>query len=251
MNIIDSFVLDDTNMYSITKKEYKEIEHMVEYVASFARIIHQKVYIIDLIRRRFLYVSDSLPYLCEENAEEIKEMGYKFYLKYVPEEELQMLLEIHDKALAFFNQIPEEERQDYVMSYDFHLAYGYHKELIHHKLTPFRLASDGRVWLVLCSISLSARKEAGHVTMRRKGSRIYYELMMGSDRWVEKEEVELTAEEKKVLLLSARGFNMLEIATKICRSVDSVKSYKRRLFERAGVASVTEALAFVLNYGLL
>lgn len=211
------FFMERNAVYSVTEKDYEEVAHMVEDTAAFARITHQSVYIIDYFRKGFLYVSDSLAYLCEENAEKIKELGYQFYFKYVPEDELKMLLEINERGFAFFYQIPQEKRRDYVISYDFHLAYGRHKVLIHHKLTPFRLTQEGRLWLALCSVSPSARKEAGHVMMRCKGRRTYHELILGSGRWVEKEEMMLTEEEKKVLFLSARGFNMSEIASEICR----------------------------------
>ena len=69
--------------------------------------------------------------------------------------------------------------------------------------------------------------------------------------WAEKEEMALSEDERKVLLLSAQGFNMDEISGKICKSVNSVKNYKRRLFERVGVCSISEALSYATNYGLI
>ncbi|MBQ3632216.1 MAG: response regulator transcription factor, partial [Prevotella sp.] len=50
---------------------------------------------------------------------------------------------------------------------------------------------------------------------------------------------------------SAQGYTMKEISDHICRSFDTVKFYRRQLFEKLDVANITEAIAFATNYGLL
>jgi len=44
---------------------------------------------------------------------------------------------------------------------------------------------------------------------------------------------------------------MNEISDKLCIAIDTVKFYKRRLFERLNVKNITEALSFATNYKLL
>ena len=63
--------------------------------------------------------------------------------------------------------------------------------------------------------------------------------------------MELKPEEKQVLTLSSQGYTMNEIADKMCRSVDSVKFYRRNLFERLEVKNITEALSYSAIYKLL
>ena len=61
----------------------------------------------------------------------------------------------------------------------------------------------------------------------------------------------LSQQEKQVLILSAQGYTVPQIADRMCRAVDTVKTYKRALFERLGVRSITEALTVAANQGLL
>ena len=44
---------------------------------------------------------------------------------------------------------------------------------------------------------------------------------------------------------------MKEIAEKMLRSFDTVKFYRRQIFEKLDVQNITEALALAINYGLV
>ena len=54
-----------------------------------------------------------------------------------------------------------------------------------------------------------------------------------------------------MLILSAQGYTVQQIADKLCRAIDTVKTYKRAMFERLGVHSITEALTVATNLGLI
>ena len=41
------------------------------------------------------------------------------------------------------------------------------------------------------------------------------------------------------------------IAEKVCKSIDTVKFYRKQVFEKLEVENITEALSFAINYGLL
>ena len=53
----------------------------------------------------------------------------------------------------------------------------------------------------------------------------------------------LKEEELEVLRLSAAGLTMTEVADRMCRSLDSIKTYKRHAFDKLGVANITEAIS--------
>lgn len=62
---------------------------------------------------------------------------------------------------------------------------------------------------------------------------------------------QLKPKEKYVLLLCSQGLTMNEIADKMCRSIDTIKFYRRNLFEKIGTKNITEALTFATIYKLL
>jgi hypothetical protein len=89
---------------------------LIHTVEAFARVTYQSVYLIDYYKQEFLYVSDNPLFLCGHTAKEVKELGYSFYSKHVPEEEQKMLVEL---------------------SNHFHLNSGARSKLVNQQLTPY------------------------------------------------------------------------------------------------------------------
>lgn len=178
----DDFFLHSNEVGHISKEDYDKIELLVNAAKAFARSTYQCVYIIDYFHQDFIYASDNLAYLCGLEPEQLMEAGYQMYIDHVPDADLQMLLEVNKKGFDLFNELPVGDRLDYTISYDFHLTNGRHSRLIHHHLTPILLSDDGRVWLALCTVSLAATDEPGHIIMQKNGERSYSLPTMARDR---------------------------------------------------------------------
>lgn len=249
-NIGDFFIVSNS-VYNITEEDYQKIHILVNATKAFARSTHQCVYVIDYFKQNFLYVSENLAYWCGLDSDKIKSAGYQFYLDYVPEKEQQMLLEINKKGFDLFNEIPLAERLDYTISYDFHIIHGRKLRLVNHHLTPMVLTKDGHIWLALCTISMSTRNTPGYIIMKKYDSKSYYEYALEKHKWIKKEGITLSEAERDVLILSAQGYTMNDIADKLCKSVDTIKAYKRALFSKLEVKNITEALSYATNYKLL
>ena len=255
---IDDFFFDANRVVGITDEDYRRAQPYVEAARAFAQTTYQTIYIIDYHRRGFLYVSDNPLFLCGHTADEVLRMGYAFYLSHVPEEELPMLTELNRAGFRAFDDVPTADRPHCMMSYDFHITASEPSGiaadrplLINHKITPLVFAPDGRVWLALCTVSLSSHKGAGHIEFRRlgiPGKRIY---SLAAHRWQPCADVALRPEEKQVLVLAAQGYTIQEIADFLCRGTDTVKHYRRQIFQKLAAQSITEALAYATNYGLL
>jgi DNA-binding NarL/FixJ family response regulator len=124
-------------------------------------------------------------------------------------------------------------------------------KLISHHITPMVLTKEGRVWLALCTIALSARNAPGHVIMRDANSKSYYEYSLDKHMWIKQDGITLSETERDVLTLSAQGYTMNDIANKLYKSVDTIKTCKRVLFVKMGVKNIVEALSYATNYKLL
>lgn len=248
---VEDFFNDANSVRTVTDENYRDIDLLLRAVDSFSRSTYQSVYVIDYFKKGFLYVSDNPLFLCGYSPKEMLELGYSFYISNVPEEEHSMLSEINKAGFNFFNKFSVSQRRKCIISYDFHILHGQHSMLINHKLTPLVMTEDGRVWLGICVVSLSPHSDAGHIEFRVSGENCIWEYSRLSRKWKEKGKITLTPEEKDVLALSAQGCNRDEIADHMCKSVDSVKFYRRNLFEKLGVKNITEALSYATNYGLL
>lgn len=232
---------------NVTDASYAQIELLVNAAKAFARSTHQGVYIIDYFKCKLLYVSDKLASWCGESSDTMTEFGYQIYTDHISKKERSMLVEFTRSSFKLFDTFPIEERLDYTVSYDFHFINGHKRTLINHHLTPLVLTSDGRIWLALCTVAMSARSTAGNLVIRKSNADINYEYSLDNHKWIVKQNIKLNEQERDVLTLSGQGYTMNEIAGMLFRSVDTIKACKRSMFARLGVKNIAEALSFTTN----
>lgn len=251
METPSEFFIPDNEVRLPEELDYSRVDEYIRSAEAFSRSSYQSVYIIDYFRQNFLYVSPNPMFLCGLSPERVKELGYRFYLDFVPVDEQPMLLTLNKAGFTFYNDIPVSERKDWYISYDFHILNEGKQILINHKMTPLALTSDGRIWLSLCVVSASTHTEAGHIEMRHVGSSEYFEYNDTTHRWTKKQMPTLTDGEKSVLTLSIQGYTMSEIADKICLSPDTIKKYRKRIFEKLEVRNISEAIVAATNNKLI
>lgn len=251
MKKTDDFFIPDNEVRLPEELDYSRVDEYVRSAEAFSRSTYQSVYIIDYFRQNFLYVSPNPMFLCGLTPEQMIALGYQFYLKFVPEDEQTLLLDINRVEFAFYNGIPTAERKDWYISYDFHIINNGHRILINHKLTPLCLTSDGRIWLALCVVAASAHTSPGHVEIHHVGTPDFLAFNPATRRWDKKELPSLSDGEKSVIALSIQGYTMSEIADRICLSPDTVKKYRQRIFEKLGVRNISEAIAAATNSKLI
>jgi DNA-binding CsgD family transcriptional regulator len=247
----ERFFTSSNRASGITQGDYARANDYIQALKSLAKIAYESIYVIDHFKKDFLYVSDNPLFLCGLTADEVKSMGYGFYITHVPKDELDILLKISSIGFRFFNNKPIEERELFSISYDFHIINNGEKVLVNHKLTPLAMDSDGHMWLAVCCVSISNHDKPGNIEIRKIGQSSFWRYDMDLDRWITVEGVKLSIGEKEVLLLSAQGKTVEEIAKIVNRSKDSIKSRRRAIFEKLEVKSISEALAFARNYKLI
>ena len=224
------FFIKENKVDYISEEAYSSINLITDDVDAFARVTYQTVYVIDYYKQNFLYVSDNPLFLCGLTAEEVKELGYDFYINYVVPEDLPLLLEANTAGFLFYKDIPIEERKEYTISNDFHIRdkISGKKSLVSHQLTPMRLTENGQLWLALCAVRLSSNTKSGNIVIRRKNTskQWYFE----SQKWEEVLRPKLSNKEIEVLKFSAMGYTVSEIADKVLRSQGTYKNVSKRYF---------------------
>lgn len=248
---VGDFFLLNNSVGHITEQDYNNATFIINAAKAFSRSTYQCVYIIDYFKKGFVYVSDNISKLCGQPADKIKDFGYELYIKHVPQKEQEMLKEINKKGFDLFETIPIGERSEFTMQYDFHITNDRKNHLVHHTLTPLTLARDGKIWLALCTISMSSRSSYGHIIMKKEGAKTYFEYTLEGHKWIEKSVITLSEMERNVLWLSTQGFTMTEIAERLFKSIDTIKSCKRNLFSKLGAKNIAEALYHAVNYRLI
>lgn len=231
--------------------DYSDIDLYIQTAQAFARGIYHPVFIIDYCRRNILYASDNFMYLCGMTHEEFKEQGSHLYFDKVPEEEKPMLAEIINKSMDLMYSLPMEVRPKITISYYVSLMKDRRKRLVLQKFTPLRFTNDGKLWLMLCTISVSSRKKPGMPIIREMGDHDFYFYSLEKHEWFRREGFTLTEMEKDILQYSSQGYTMKEIADAMHKSEDAIKSIKRVLFAKLNVRSITEAVFAAINHDLI
>ncbi|MDE6395851.1 MAG: helix-turn-helix transcriptional regulator, partial [Muribaculaceae bacterium] len=244
---IDDFFIPDNEIKLPDELDYSRVNEYINSAEAFSRSTYQSVYIIDYFKQNFLYVSQNPMFLCGLSPDEVRKLGYRFYFEFVPEDERKLLLDINEAGFSFYNRLPVEERYKWCIQYDFHVLHNNHPILVNHKLTALTLTSDGRVWLALCVVSASAHTTPGHIEMHRVGSPDFFEYNRLTRRWCRRTMPTLTDGEKSVITLSIQGYTMTEIADKMCLSPETIKKYRKQIFEKLGVRNISEAIMYATN----
>lgn len=65
--------------------------------------------------------------------------------------------------------------------------------------------------------------------------------------WRRSDKPTLTERETEVLRLHAQGLTIIQIAKRLHVAPDTVKYYRRRIFERLNVSNMVEALSYAVN----
>ncbi|WP_272149803.1 helix-turn-helix transcriptional regulator [Tenacibaculum aiptasiae] len=236
----------------VSEEDQKQAINYLESIDAFARTTYKSLYVIDYEKKGFDYVSDNPLLLCGNTAEEVKKMGYAFYFKHVIESDLELLLKINTIGFEFYERVPMEERKNYTISYDFHLVNKKgEKTLINHKMTPLFMTSEGKLWKAIAIVSLSSENKSGNIKVTNKKDNKVYHYDLKGDFWKETESTKLTNREKEILKHSTRGYTINEIAEAIYVSPDTVKFHRKKLFEKLGVANISEAITYTTNNKLI
>ncbi len=251
MTDVKDFFTRSKETHNAPTYDPKVLSTLIFSVDAFARMTYQSIYLIDYYKNDFLYVSDNPLFLCGHTAMEVKDMGYSFFLKHVPENEQKMLAELSNngyKIFDFFDDL-EDKKQCY-MSCDFHLKSEAGSTLINHQVTPVLFTNEGKIWIGMCIVSLSSHKTAGHVEFHKKGLSHHWKYSNDKYQWKKYESISLKEKELEVLRFSATGLSMVEIANRMCRSLDCIKYYKRNAFEKLKATNITEAISKATLYKL-
>ena len=222
-----------------------------EVIYAYERTTYSSIYTIDYEKKSFEYVSENPLFLCGHSVEEVRQMGYSFYYRYVDKNDLDLLLKINKIGFDFFEKLPIADRRLFTISYDFNLHSEGQKILVNQKLTPIYLTESGKIWKALCVVSLSTKKRAGNISIYKKGSNYlsYYDLE--EERWKSKEAILLSDREKQIIQLSIRGFTINEIAVEMFVSPETIKFHRKKIFNKMEVTNMSEAIFYAANNKLL
>ncbi len=98
-------------------------------------------------------------------------------------------------------------------------------------------------------LTYSTRKQQGNVFVKLPKTDYHLELVR--NKWEQINNSHLTNMEKLVMINSANGKNIKDIAKILSVSVVTVKTHRKNIFKKLGVKNITEAVQYVENYNII
>lgn len=237
----------------IDDKEYGIVSVLYSALDAFARTSYKSLYVVDYYKQDFLYVADNPLFLGELSADEVKEKNFEYYINHIYDRDLSLFLEVHNALFSFLADIPVENRTEYTLNHSFRIKIKQNKIIpVNHKITPLLLTPEGHIWLALCTVSISSGENMDRIEITHQDSRDKWIYNPQTQKWKKYINViELSEEEKEVLRLVAQGSTMDKISDSMYKSIDTVKGYRKHIFEKFGTNSITQAVAYAINNKLI
>ncbi|MFN8135387.1 MAG: helix-turn-helix transcriptional regulator [Bacteroidales bacterium] len=243
MNLIDKFFVPIDKIEGISKADHKLLANYVNSLAAISRMVDLSYYIIDYKKQGFIYVSNHPLFLAGYERKEVLELGYNFFARVVPAEDLNMLLEINEKGFGYYYNLPAERRPNGYISYDFRIT---HKNgsiiLINHKLTPLILNKEGNLWISLCLVTLSMAKTPGNMFILMQDEGVKYNYNFRTKLFSKAKSKKLTQIGKNIIQLLSLGHSTEDISHLLHISINTVKFHKKTIFNKLNVKNSNEAV---------
>jgi len=245
MRLIEDFFKPIDPIDDISEAEYKLLADHIKSLEAIFRMIDLSFYIIDYKKQEFVYVSNHPLFLAGHKRDEVKELGYNYFAKVVPAEDLDMLLEINSKGFEFYYNLPPERRPKGYISYDFKIKNKNNNLiLINHKLTPLILNKEGNLWISLCLVTLSSAKKSGNMYILMQDEGVKYEYNFRTKQFITAKHKNLSPVEKNVIQLLSLGHATDDISRILNISTNTVKFHKKNIFRKLDVRNSNEAVYY-------
>ena len=122
--------------------------------------------------------------------------------------------------------------------------------MVNHQIVPLHIG-ENRVKIVFGMIFPAVHSRGHDLSARDKHCMLRWQYDFRKKKWDEDKRLQLTDLEKLILTYSFNGMSIKEISEKTNKSEDTVKGYRKSIFKKLGVNSITGILTFTLTHKLL
>ena len=220
------------------------IVFMTNMTKSFCRCCMQGIAIFDLKRNRFVCVSENFGLLANSPAENVLNDGIKWFEEVFDTDSISLFQEMGSKWW-FLIRSNTHSVNSYTISCDVKLKKM--NRTLFYSTTPIYIDKANGEGFFLDMMSVSSHNECSNLKITKE--RDVAELLMADDFTEIISDSGISNDDKRIILLSARGMSQEEIANVVNMSVDTVKAHKKRLYKQYGISTMRELLVKIFNMG--
>lgn len=229
----------------LTEDDYREAAPLKDAAEAMSKAVAACIYVVDIEKRRFLYVSDCLLQHFDCQREEAMTLGTRLFARHISSADLAHLQCLDRAIQSAYRSSHRPDLRHEVLSIDVPMHFGGHTTLVHLKHIPLALDSENLPWLLLGFASRSPASSAGHIFLGNAKSRRRLRFVDNGcgGFWDEAPVLPLRKIEVRTLSLAAQGLSAADAAKVMHRSDAAIKLYRREAFRKLGANNLSQAIA--------
>lgn len=221
-------------------------------VTSFGSLTYETIFVIDIESGKLCFLSDTsgLSHMILDKKKSFD--SFKEFMETISGKDAQYYDLIISLIKRHYSKycIKNPETLLYVTDLDYVFNDGI-KTYVTYKFAPYLIDSDGKLRFLAGSVSDSTGKYKGRLVAVNTSSQYKQICTFENGFWRKYETKPLSSIELAVFEMSVQGVSVNAIAKHIHRAPDSVKSIRKRIFEKLGVSNITEAIIFAITHKIV
>lgn len=226
------------------KRQYGQYIKMAEVVPCMSNGL---VYVISLRHKRVLYISQCQLLVPVVDTAQVYACGLDYIYTLMEESEAEHLHTAFHSILADYKQMPEAGRFNYHIYINHLLQKGKKRYMLFNKLSVLSHSMDGQPDVLWGVAKVGKASYLLSIMAGAPGTEHFRNYSFTNNAEAGVVFVELTDGERTMLSLAQCGYSVAEIAQAMNRTEDTVKFYRRQIFHKFGVDTISEAVAYAEN----
>ncbi len=226
------------------KRQYGQYIKMAEVVPCTSNGL---VYVISLRYKRVLYISQCQLLVPVVDTAQVYACGLDYIYTLMEESEAEHLHTALHRILADYKQVPEAGRFNYHIYINHLLQKGKKRYMLFNKLSVLSHSMDGQPDVLWGVAKVGKASYLLSIMAGAPGTEHFRNYSFTNNAEAGVMFVELTDGERTMLSLAQCGYSVAEIAQAMNRTEDTVKFYRRQIFHKFGVDTISEAVAYAEN----
>ncbi len=230
----------------------KLLHKNLNLINAFSRLTFQIFFIIDPHKDEIAFASQKF-YDVFYDLESKKYSGRidvkKFFTNFATEESLETFYEVYSSLTDFFHEHSEGAKLDYIFECGLIRKFNASQLCFSITLTSFPVTDIETYYLCVMSVPTKPQLCVPKIWIANTYTAYYYNF--NEHKWNAFCFKPLTPTEKTILALSAQGFTLSEISMILIKSVETIKTSRRKIFQKLGVDNIQQATMFALNHNII
>jgi DNA-binding CsgD family transcriptional regulator len=202
------------------------------------------VMLIDLSRRKFLYISNSVEYVLGYTQNELMSEDLSFLFSQYHPDTLATQRSLYQTIVEFYNTIPVRSRIRYFFSYNLEIKHkngNYLHLLLYNRCIKYDTKNNPRLIFSICTdISAYSSTKEQILTISKISSKGFKQILK-TNFYCEYERGILTRKEVEIWNYIQKGYTGKEIASMLNISIHTVNTHRKKIYKKLRNVNSNEA----------